>query len=687
MKIYRNILLLVFTLFAQLTLAQSKQGEFDTTRVFLYRGKPMLYMPPVPPAGTALKFTISRAIGDTARKFVLLTNPTMAKSFEAFKKIVGEGIIDSLKQQKKLNSDDDLWDFLKKDQDFKDYGLLGINVNFLRAMGFVFVDEGLKELKPGTPVYYHISVTEPDAHVIKAKFIAGTSVAFSRAVVYSSRVKDSIALVKWGYINKPVNDMPVSANVYRRAEGENDFTELKEKAGIFVHGDSVLFKIRDKIKPGLLYNYFIRLSDIFDNESYATSDTLKMLAVDYANLPKVMGVTAKDTIGGVYVSWKPLTAIALVSGIEIQRSKSIAAGYINLGTVAPTQTAFIDNQAVNAQTYYYRVHTLGLNNNISLIYSGFVSATHLDKNPPSAPYNVTATTYAKGVMVKWGTVKGAYGYYIYRSASSTGTKVETISRMLKDTATSFLDTTKNRSRRTDYYYMVKAVNAANTESPFSGKAVAKLPVGLDKIMIPGGLRLEPQNGKMLIEWDDARKNDAYIAGYNVYKRVADSKAVVFDGNTPAAIEAKKLNFVKINGNPVNVPLFEDNSLPDTLKFDYAISSVDAYGVESGLSAIASSSYFNTAVIVKPPVQVYVRKVLGGVEIRWVPVNSKVPNSFAIYRRRAGEKDMSKIATVKDGLQTYTDKTVVASTMYIYLIKAIADNKESAASAEKAVKLD
>jgi len=446
--------------------------------------------------------------------------------------------------------------------------------------------------------------------------------------------------------------------------------------------DSAFFLFQEKVNGNSAYKYFIRPADLLDNEGAFNSDTTSLVAANFHKLPVIAQLKATDTLNGIFLTWKQLPSNPLITGIEIQRSRDSRGDYVILDTINALANIYRDTKLLPHVAYYYRLSVLhgGAQKKNDKFYTVVSAARQKENHLPDAPYGITVKTTDKGVRIAWQSVNDLdlYAYYVYRG-SSIHSKMEVISPSLQDTV--FTDTTSNLSGQTAYVYAVKAVSNAGKESPFSEMISAHLPFGKERPQAPGGIRTTIRNSRVLIEWEDVKKGNPAVLGYILYKHKAGIKPLQYVVSKPASVEATRLQLEPVAQGVITVPFYEDTLSQSGIKFDYLVSAIDQFGVESGLSSSASSGNLGKALITAP-VQIYVRSVKEGAAIEWEQADMATVQAFAIYRRVITERVSKRIATIKSPTIQYTDKHVAPGNLYVYSVAAITAAGESPHSAEK-----
>jgi hypothetical protein len=347
----------------------------------------------------------------------------------------------------------------------------------------------------------------------------------------------------------------------------------------------------------------------------------------------------------------------------------------------------MDRKLLPHIAYYYRLCVLHAGKQLPsekfyMVVSGDMQKT---TGIPDAPYGIQVHSTPRGVQVHWqpSASPDIYAYYVYRS-TSLHAKMQVISPALRDTV--FIDTASNLSRQTNYVYAVTAVTNGSKESPVSEKVAARLPLGKERPLTPGGIRITPRQGRMLVEWEDVKRNDPGIPGYILYKHVAGSRPLQYDPAKPASQEATRLQLVPAIAGVIGVPYFEDTLPARGQRMEYLVSSIDAFGVESGLSAAASTPPASAIrPSLKPPAQLFARAVAVGVSLQWEQADLAGVEGFVVYRRMVSEKQARRIAQVSPKENQFSDKNAFPGNLYVYTITALGAGGESTPSDERTVR--
>jgi len=623
---------------------------------------------------------ISRQTGKNFKTLVHLTRPS---SIAEFKTISGEETWKQFMLMKNFKSDEEGWNFILAHPSMDDYGTLSFDMKFREAMGNAYLDTEAANLPSGKTWIYKIEMldaTGATTQTLEGK-VTGGDVNFHFGKVRKVRAvaTDSSVFAHWHVISSSPLSGIVMADVYRQDGGTGSYKKLPNPLLATTKGDSILFYLTDHVVPATLYRYYIRPTDEFGNAAQP-SDTINLLSFNFAALPLLSNVKAVDTLNAIMVSWKPLSDHPELTGIEIQRSRDARGNYVVLDTVAASQSSYHDTRVLPAIPYFYRLRAISIKGmERGTGYSGYVNASVKNTlKHPDPPYALTGNLVNGKVTLNWQAVADldVYGYFVYRSTSHNG-RFDVISPALVNT--SFTDTS-SISGRTQYVYAVKAVNKNSLESDFSNvvtmrQAVMELPLS------PTGIHGYAADKKIILQWPAANISDHAIAGYNVYRREAQTKNV-FDLKQSAAAQANALKFRLLNPALIVQPQYEDVQAVAGVTYEYAVASVDVFGMEGTYSPFAKvvlpvrTRVFSTCTL---------RKVSTGVMLGWDLEMTAGADAVFIYRKKAGEKAFQRVATVPISQVAYTDKSAQKNTLYVYVISAEKGSSTLAKSEEKNIR--
>jgi fibronectin type 3 domain-containing protein len=620
---------------------------------------------------------ISRNTGKGFRELVKLGR---SASVAEFRKVAGDDTWKQFLLMKRFKSDDEAWRFILAHPALDDYGTLAFDMKFRQAMGNAYLDTEAIGLAAGTKWTYKIEMLDAVGATTQTLegTITGGNVAFrfGKPRKASAVATDSTVFGHWYVISKTPLEGVVMADVYRQEGGRGSYGKLSSSLLATTKGDSILFYLNDKVMPSTLYRYFIRPRDEWSNTA-TPSDTINILSFNFANLPPLQNVRANDTLNAILLRWKPLGDQPQLTGIEIQRSRDARGNYVVLDTVSISENGFLDTSVFPAIPYFYRLRLITIKGMArDNGFAGYANASVRNSlKRPDPPYALTGSLVKGKVTLSWQGVADSdlYGYFVYRSTSDKG-RFDVISPSLS--TTTFTDTS-SVSGRTQYVYAVKAVNKNSLESEFSNQitmrqAVMELPVA------PGGVQAYADNRKIILNWNAAVLSDHAIAGYNIYRREVQPENN-FDLKQPAAAQAVKLKFVLLNRSLMIQPHYEDLQAVAGVNYEYAVSSVDVFGMEGTYSPFAKVT---VPVMTRVVSTCTLRKVSTGIELVWDKGMTAGADAVIIYRKKAGEAKFLKIGSASLTQTLYTDKTAQKNALYVYVISAEKGNVILAKSEEK-----
>lgn len=228
--------------------------------------------------------------------------------------------------------------------------------------------------------------------------------------------------------------------IYRRAEGENSFTQVGSTASTSFTDTSV--------ESNKVYVYMIRGNNKASNGLIYYGAFSHSATKGYLN--QVKNLTAVPGTAGMKLTW---TAIPGTRGYQIYRKLENESSFTNIG--ACVSGTFTDTTAENGRTYVYMVR--GYNKTAAgSVYYGIFSAS-VTKLFMAQVKNVTLQKAGTGIRISWTAVSGARGYQIYRKAEGENSYKRV--GVAAGKTTSFTDTTA--TGKTVYTYMVRVYNLAD----------------------------------------------------------------------------------------------------------------------------------------------------------------------------------------------------------------------------------
>ena len=241
-------------------------------------------------------------------------------------------------------------------------------------------------------------------------------------------------LVKWNAV-----ECAVKYNVYRRQGGQSAWTLVGTTTGTTL--------LDKNVKSGIYYCYSVRAynnAGQYSDFIQANTNTRKYMAV-----PKLTGIS--NATNGLYIKWN--TVAGVTNGYRVYRRGAGQTYWKYLGTVKTTY--YTDSEVKNNSGEYYRYTVIADGG-----YHSKFDTNGLYLKRLANPTLKSATSAKAGITVKWDTVKGTTGYYVYRKTANSGWV--RIAAVGGTNNTTYLDKTARKG--TPYTYTVRAVCGATTSS-------------------------------------------------------------------------------------------------------------------------------------------------------------------------------------------------------------------------------
>lgn len=316
-------------------------------------------------------------------------------------------------------------------------------------------------------------------------------------------------------------------NVYRRRENGGE-VRLNKKPVVVVDAlngkrPSTQFTDSDStLKVGETYYYRIAALDPFVNAG-EMSQTVWVTVKDLdppAGVADLRGRLAKK---GVRLSWKPSPSRDCI-GYKLFRGTSIDKPFQSVlpRLLAPSDTTFTDETAVEGSTYYYYVRVEDQAGNS--VNTAPIQVTHPDLTPPALPAGLSVQVDTLGhVTLNWraNAETDLKGYFVYRALlDKTDNYAQLQLKPLNGTV--FRDTLPPTNRNA-FFYRVTAVDHSDNES-----APALLTVRLpDRLAPRPPMLLTPVSASdsVRLEWTSPDAEE--VRNYQILRRNESDQQPVF----------------------------------------------------------------------------------------------------------------------------------------------------------------
>ena len=624
---------------------------------------------------------ISRSVGKQDR-FQVIGTLKAAGTKEAFLSICGNNALKNIRAMKKLSSDDAVWEYITTHPEIKSYGILGIDVLFLEAMGTCFVDRDMKTIPSGTVVFYKAEYVRKDdpSHktTIDGGLVRGTKPRIQKPKVSRIIEGDSIITVKWSASLEESPDAMFGI-VWRKTGNQGTFEKAGQTlANIDSTSGKVIYTLTDKVAPRKQYTYFvIPLTQTL--LAGPVSDSAYPISANFRQLQQTSVMKVKDTLLGIYLSWEPIKNTELLTGMVIERRKDKDKGYLPIDTIPASSSFYLDRKVLPNISYYYQIRWITLRHNL-LDPAAFATGLHKAKNRfIEVPVLLSAKPAKTGLQITWN--KSPYpeiaGYFLYRSDNESKEWV-LISNLQKDTV--YIDTSIHDGRK-NYKYGVRGVNYDNVQTDFSNFVNGRLNI-IVLPLSPLGLRSATDGPRALLQWKDMKVNDRYIKGYNIYRKTMNT------GETLSNVELtqswiQESGYKKINDQLLESPVYTDNGIGIASYFGYIVTSVDVFGQESlGTSVVIKASSIPT---LQPPADLYVRKKGNGFEVSWDKNLGQEVIGYVLYRRTADQKEPEQLEILSASITLYTDSKIMKGVLYFYSVACKSESGTGSRSIEKSIR--
>ncbi|MCO5385849.1 MAG: cell wall-binding repeat-containing protein [Desulfosporosinus sp.] len=226
----------------------------------------------------------------------------------------------------------------------------------------------------------------------------------------------------------------------------------------------------DDLEEDTTYYYKVKAVDgsdtsAYSSRDYATTSDSDEDDSDESDLSAPTDLTARaESSSEIYLDWD---SVSNASFYHVFRSTSSSGTYSNIETT--TTSSYTDSDLEKDTTYYYRVKAVSSSETSAYSSKAYASTSDSDDSDDSdlsAPKNLTAEAESSSeIYLDWDSVSDASSYYVYRSASSSGTYSKI------GTTTSSRYTDSDLEEDTTYYYKVKAVDGSDT-SEYSSRDYA-----------------------------------------------------------------------------------------------------------------------------------------------------------------------------------------------------------------------
>lgn len=449
-------------------------------------------------------------------------------------------------------------------------------------------------------------------------------------IISAKSAGDTTIKISWEKVDKASG-----YNIYRSTKKDSGF----KKIAVISSGSTTSYKDKG-VNAGKTYYYKIK-TRATANEQNSYSGYCSVRA---AKTVKSTSITSVKSVGDkkLQIKWKKESG---ANGYYIYRSTKKDSGFQKIATISDGSTVSYQDVSIKAgKSYYYKIKCRNKKDGStgSSSYSNIVRG----KTVAAPQISYVKSKSNKKLEVVWNEIKGANGYYIYRSTSKNK-NYKKIATIRKAETVKYSDTDIKAGKT--YYYKIKARNKISGKtgySSYSSIAYGKTVVDTDIQAVRS-----KSSKKLEISW----KAVSDANGYYIYRSTSKDK-----------------NYQKIaTVSGKNTVTYVDASLKTGKKYYYKIRTRNKVNGKSGYSSYSDVKSGKT--IAKTSIE-SLKYSSNAATIKWKAVDGVT--GYQIKRSESKNGTYSTIATVSGESQvSYKDKTVQLGKTYYYKVRAIKITKK------------
>ena len=286
------------------------------------------------------------------------------------------------------------------------------------------------------------------------------------------------------------------------ATGYNVYKATKSSSGVWsawskikALNSTTLTYTDTYVESGKSYRYAVSATANGEETTYSSNREIIYLAEPVIKTTEIVSK-------GIKFTWSQ------VSGVEGYIVYKLVDGeYQQVAVQAPSNTTYIDQKAVNGQTYYYAVASMDYIGNPGSLNKFSVKYDVPVVKDLATPVVKTSNT-AKGIKLTWEKVENANSYIVYKRTYNESTKKYSGWTVLNSSFTGTTYTDTKVKLNVIYSYTVKAVNG-NVKSAY------KATTGLRYKVTPTVTVANASNG-VKVNWTTIANVDGYIVYSSTY---------------------------------------------------------------------------------------------------------------------------------------------------------------------------
>ena len=512
--------------------------------------------------------------------------------------------------------------------------------------------------------YFRFSVQFPQEPVLSEEYPIFDEIDDNLPIeayltAYRAQIKQLVAFLN----TRPITPETIKFSLFVKKNDEADWNYIESQ-----------LPSADSLGNLKLYAYIEaepedKISVKFLPEDYAgaigkESDVYSAYAISKGTVPLIYGVNGKDSTNCIVLNWDKLPLKPFYSGILVERSQG-ENPVEQLAILDAEATQFEDYAIEPGLIYNYSVRALfPERQNVKQDMPASVSLSGNSVAPPLPPFNLTVdTTTTAFPTLRWeaSESKSRFGYIVYTGL--TPTELSPMPGIVKENF--LVDSAGVYSGKLTYYFAVLEQNILQDTSAFSNVVSfkPKLPVSF---VSPAYITANLINNDVLLEWQELRERDEYIAGYQVERRKIGEET-----------------FTKISPDVLGANTFTDTTFIRGTVYEYRVASVSIEG-EVGVFSLASEIHFPLDPL-DPPTKLDIQNTSDGIMIKWPAVQEDRVKEYVIYRGSSVEGGLTEIARVASGGFQYEDTKVENASNYIYAVSIVdSSNQEGLKSNKKSI---
>ncbi|MEO0108640.1 MAG: hypothetical protein ABIK62_05650, partial [candidate division WOR-3 bacterium] len=474
---------------------------------------------------------------------------------------------------------------------------------------------------------------------------------------------DSIVKLRWYYPpwRGDESDITVGFYVFRREEGETEFTKLTPR-GYLRTSDSMLYQ-DEAVVNDQTYEYCLSSFDIIGAES-PRSAIVRAMPQDTMGPKPPIQVECTNLVDRVHVTWQPVQDLGKLSGFNVYRAYTLLGKYqkLNPELIPASIQTFNDDSAIGGKLQVYRVSAVdrkGREGRLSV--AGFGNPTDLTAPPP--PGGLAARAENRMVKISWTPTetRDLAGYYVYRSLSKSGflrlggPRIPSEQHELVDSGPGG----KGLLPGTTYYYTVAQIDLAGNEG--IAETVGITIPDDDPPLPPSHIGWRMTNeGIPHISWVTSLSRD--LARYRVLRFGPDRDTTVVCEVGPETYECF------------------DSTAQKGQKYSYLVVAIDRAGNQSRTKTCEAVPRDIYAPAAPRDLKLAYDRVKRQVTLTWRPVVANDLVGYNVYRSDRSDGTYTRLGpagSFTTGQTAYTDSNLVGGSTFFYKVSAVTGRGEGA----------